>query len=207
MQAILKLTRAATVVAAIAWSGTANANVISIDFPQDVTPSTLVNHGNGTADGFQLSPTAEYSLIAPGSGGSGIIASGLGWDSEGPANPTYLGPTKLSTASLYIGKSGTPFSLTSLTFVSSGFDDNFEVLSSNGGVYHVPHMVGTSDVAFSGTSWTDIDWLIFGYFDAGAPTVGLQSMVVSTVDEPAALGLFALGLLALVGFRRSPREV
>jgi len=203
MTSIVKLACAAVAAAGIVWSAAASAGVITINFPQDVTPGTLVSHGNASADGFQISPSAEYSLVAPGSGGHGIITSGLGWDSQGPVNPGYLGPMKLSTASLYVGYNGSPFSVMNLTFVSTGLDAAFEVMSSNGGVYKVPHMTGTSDVSFSGAGWTDIDWLIFGYFDAGVPTVGLQSMVIDPVDEPAAIALFAAGLLALFGLRRA----
>ncbi len=207
MQNILGVVRAAVVAGAIAWASTASANVISIDFPQDVVPGTMVNNGNGMAGGFVISPSAEYTLVAPGGGGGSLIASGLGFDSDGPANPNFLGPYKLSTASLYIGSTGSPFSLLSLSLISSGFDDLFEVVSSKGGVYNVPHQPGggTIDIDFSDPAWTDIDWFLLGYFDAGVPTVGLTQMVVSSVAEPATLLLFGVGLLALCAFGR-PRN-
>jgi hypothetical protein len=193
----------AVVIGALLWSPAARAGLVTINFPQDVVPSTVFSGNNATAGGFRISPSSEYALIA--AGGPSIIPHGIGWDSGGPANPSYLGPVKVSTASLYVDHGGTPFSLQSIEFVSSGLDSAFQVLSSKGGIYLVPHMFGAADVSFAGSPslWTDIDWLIFGYFDAGVPSAGIDQLVVS-VDEPETLTLFALGLAALAMVLRRP---
>lgn len=192
---------------ALIWSSAASAGLVTIKFPQDIVPGTIVSHQNATAGGFRISPSSEYTLVQ--SGGGGIISNGIGWDSDGPSNPSYLGPLKVSTASLFVDYGGTPFGLQSVEFVSSGFDDAFQMLSSKGGVFSVPHMFGTLDVTSLAAQpfWTGIDWLIFGYFDAGAPTVGLEQLVLS-VDEPESVTMFALGLVALVVIlrRRAPKH-
>lgn len=196
---ILGLACALAMAGAVICASTAKADIIAVNFPTDVTPGTAVSDQNAMADGFRISPSAEYSLVQ--SGGPGIISSGLGWDSDGAANTSYLGPLKVSTASLYVDHGGAAFTLTSAVFVSSGLDDNFEVMSSKGGVYDIPQMAGDLSVDFTGALWTNIDWLVFGYFDAGVPAAGLQQLVFS-VEEPATLAVFGLGLLTLLVIRR-----
>jgi hypothetical protein len=176
----------------------ARAGIMTVDFPTDVGPGGTISHGNGNADGLRISPSAEYALIAPG-GMFGATGQGLGWDSDGPANPTYLGPTKIGTASLFIDDGGTPFSLLSATFIAQGDDDNFKMMSSKGGALDIPsNLIGTFDASFASgqPEWTDITWLTLGYFDAGEPTAGIERLVLA-VDEPGTLAVFALGLVVL----------
>jgi hypothetical protein len=203
------LIRLAAVVGVLLWPLTARAGIVTINFPDDVAPGTTTSNGNATADGFRISPSGEYTLVTSG-GGPGIIAHGIGWDSDGPPNPAYLGPMKISTASLFVDDNGMPFSLMSARFVAAGFDANFEMVSSNGGTLDIPAgLVGAFDASFVPglPEWTDITWLTFGYFDAGVPTAGLEQLVFA-VDEPETFGALAIGLLlfsAMLLHRRRAR--
>lgn len=153
--------------------------------------------------------TRSFRRRNSGGGSSGLISSGISWDSGAPANANYLGSSKLGSSSLFIDNSGAAFDLISVAFASTGEDDAFEMISSKGGVYNVPHTVGTLDVSFSDSDplWNGIDWLMFGYHDAGLPTVGLQQLVldppVFAVDKPATLATFGLGLIGLIALRRN----
>ena len=190
------LIRFAAVAGVLLWPLAGRAGIVTVSFPDDVAPSTTTSNGNATADGFRISPSGEYELVASG-GGPGIIAHGIGWDSDGPPNPSYLGPMKISTASLFVDDNGMPFSLISARFVAAGLDANFKMVSSNGGTLDIPAgLVGAFDASFvlGLPEWTDITWLTFGYFDAGAPTAGLEQLVLA-VDEPQTLGAFVIGLL------------
>lgn len=182
----------------------AQAGVMTIDFPQDVAPSATVNNGNGVADGFRISPSSEYTLVAPGGDPPGLIAQGIGWDSDGLGNQHYLGSAHPPHASLFVDNGGTPFSLLDVTFIAAGLDDNFMMTSSKGGVFDVPaHLDGTLSMSFDGSLWTGIDWLTFSYFDAGAPTAGLDQLVVA-VDEPQTLAMVGFGFLLFLGLQRMP---
>lgn len=205
---IARSARLAALLGAILWPMAASAGVITINFPADVVPSTMTSGANATADGFRISPSSEYTLVPAGGAPPGIISQGIGWDSDGPANPNYLGGSKPSLASLFIDDGGTPFSLLGVTFIATLLDDNFTMTSSKGGVFDVPaHLGGTLSVSFGGDPplWTDISWLTFSYFDAGAPTAGLEQLVVA-VDEPQSLAMIAISLLLLLGLRRIPQR-
>jgi hypothetical protein len=201
------LIRLAVVVGALLWPLAARAGIVTVNFPDDVAPGTTTSNGNATADGFRISPSGEYTLVGSG-GGPETIAHGIGWDSDGPPNSAYLGPMKVSTASLFFDDNGKPFSLLSARFVAAGLDDNFEMVSSKGGMLDIPReLVGTFDASFAlgQPLWSDITWLTFGYFDAGVPTAGLERLILA-VDEPQPLGAFAIGLLifsALLQRRRT----
>ncbi len=187
--------------AALIAPAAAQAGMITIDFPQDVAPGATISNSNTTADGFRISPSGEYELV--NSGGGGLIKSGLGWDSDGPGNPFYLGPANPADASLFVDAGGASFSLLSAVFVAQRFDDNFQVMSSKGGVLDIPdNLAGTFDAALSGPQWTDVTWLLFSYFDAGVPTAGIQQLAFA-IDEPGMLAAFAFGLTLLV--LRRPR--
>ena len=199
-----KFLRNAAVIGALLSPAIAQAGVMTIDFPQDVAPSTTVNNGNAVADGFRISPSSEYTLVTGGAG-FGVIDQGIGWDSDGPLNQHYLGANAMN-ASLFVDDSGTPFSLLNVTFVAAILDDKFTMTSSKGGVFDVPkHLDGTFSASFSAdpSLWTDISWLTFSYDDAGAPTAGLDQLVLS-VDEPQTLALLGFGFLLLLGLQRMP---
>lgn len=210
MRIVRGLMRAVAIAGAVAWCSAASAGIITIDFPQDVALPPGANSfgsNNLTAGGFRISPSSEFALVNS-AGCCGIIPTGLGWDSDGLPNPDYLGPMKVSTASLFIDAAGAPFSLLGAGFISTGLDDNFVMISSKGGVFDVPrNLVGTMDVTFPTLQplWTDIDWLIFGYFDAGLPTAGLTQLTFA-IDEPGTLPLLMTGLLALIATQRRVRS-
>jgi hypothetical protein len=190
----------------------ANAGIVTINFPDDVVASNTPYVGfqdlnNATADGFRISPTGEYDLIQASF--DRLPGAGIGWNSEPSPitmlgwtttlNPNYLGPIRVSSTSLYIDHSGDPFTLMSVNFLLGGGDD-FEMVSSKGGVFDVPSNIeGTLDLSISpgDPQWTDIQWLVFGFFDSGEPTVGISQLVAS-VDEPVTLPLFAVGLIVPV---------
>ena len=197
-----QLIRRFALAATMIWPTLASAGIITVNFPQDVVPGTTTNTGNATADGFRISPSAEYTLVNSGGSAGGVIERGLGWDSDGPANPFYLGPAHPSDASLFVDAGGMGFSLLSAEFIAQHADDNFQMTSSKGGVLDVPaNLVGTFDATLSGAQWTDITWLLFSYFDAGPPTAGLEQLVFA-VDEPETMAAFALGLVLLIVLRR-----
>ena len=194
--------------AAFLWPAVASAGIMTINFPTDVVPGSPSGNGNAVADGFAISPSSEYTLVNPGSAPPGFIAQGIGWDSDGPANPHYLG-SKSALASLFVGDGGTPFSVISATLIAATLDDDFTMTSSKGGVLDIPaHLDGTFSASFAANPslWTDISWVTFSYFDAGTPTAGLDQLVVS-VDEPQTLAMVALSFLAFLGLRRRPVRV
>ena len=205
---------AAVAIGIVSSTPIANAGIVTINFPQDVVPSNTPYAGfqelnNATADGFRISPTGEYDLITSGFPGSPLPGPGIGWNSEPlpitmlgwttTLNPNYLGPIRVSNTSLYIDHSGDPFSLLGVSLLIGAADD-FEMVSSKGGVFDVPAgFFGTIDLSFSvpAPKWTDIQWLIFGFDDAGEPEFGINQLVLS-VDEPFTLPLFAAGLIVFV---------
>jgi hypothetical protein len=192
----------------------ASAGIVTLDFPTAVGAGGTTGHDNVVADGFRISPSAEYTLVASGGGGS-IIDHGIGWDSDGPSNPHFLGSPKPDVAALFVDAGGANFNLLGATFIAQGFDDAFTVSSSKGGMFDVPvGLVGTFDASFaSGPEWTDISWLAFSYDDPGAPTAGLDQLVLA-VDEPGTLAVFAIALVILcyagrrrvVVWSRAPRR-
>lgn len=197
-----KLTQLGVLVGTLLVPEMTRAGIVTLDFPDAIGPSGTTSQHNAVADGFRISPSAEYTLVS--SGGGSIIDHGIGWDSDGPANGLYLGTPQPDTASLYVDAAGAHFSLLSAIFTAQGFDEAFTVTSSRGGIFDVPlGLVGSDPESFAGgPKWTDITWLTFSYDDPGAPTAGLERLVLA-VDEPGTLALFMLSLVIVGGLRRA----
>jgi len=180
------------------WYSPATAGVLTINFPTDLAdPGFEVKH-NTTAQGFRISPSCHYD-----SGLSNGL-SGIGWDRAGcpPFNLEYLGhPGTLP--GLSIDDNGSPFTLLSV----DSLGESLLVQSSKGGVATVPANFPITPAVhfeFAGPAWQDIQWVVFFYGDAGAPSGGFNQLVV-IVPTPSTLGLFGLGALILGWRSRSYR--
>lgn len=184
----------------------AHAGQVLLDF-EEVAPAYVVTT-NYLRDGFRLSPSCHYDLVAPGGDHQGFAGSQwMGFDGSTCGynfNSNYLrpaGPLGYGAGpEIWMDYSGRPFSLESIFLNSTAVT----IHSSKGGVYRLPvDLIGPRVVSFSGGDWQGIQWILFeqwGGADAGAPQ-GFDQMVLR-VPEPGTAALLALGFIAVSVARR-----
>ena len=211
---------------ALHYGSIAQAGTITIGFesgPYAIpVPPFGPNSGtnNFSTDHFVFSPGCHFDWLAQyGSGQAAPYGHWLGFDSSGCGGPPsigyntdYLGPAGSApkTPTLFVQhESGALFTIESLVFAAISTDaGGLQVRSSKGGFYQTSGIDGMFTArSFSGSQWSDIEWLEFTSFAPGVP-LGFDNLVLSStaIPEPGSIGLVLAAALGLIAARRRPAK-
>jgi len=198
-----RVARLVVVLGAVAFHATAAASTVTLDF--DSTPAVWgIQSRNLTIDGFRISPLTHVDIFDFGDpqgwniGGASVA---MGWDSAGNLNPDYAGPACFVTygSCVAVDLFGQSFSFLSFSWGNRPI----AVQSSRGGLIQFDHAANPMETqVLSGPEWQDIQWVLFGAGDPGAPTHFVDNLTFSRVPVPATPWLVVTGLVAIGWARR-----